>query len=279
MSKRIASAATLFAASSLAATVTLLGASRAEAQCVPGSLFCAQVSVGVGVSGSLTIGSPPPVMVAQPVAPPPPVVVYQPAQPPVVVVAQPQPTTMIVAQPVPQVRLPAPVFGIRGEIGAMTTDRIAMGGAGVALRYRPGPFVAFDFGLGVYGGEDYHGAARVEMPVTANALFFFNPQSPLQFYSLAGLGYSFASTDRGLGADPWGVYDDHYTTEFSYLGGQVGLGLEWRLSPWFAVNGDVRGFIRQRVGGGTPEFRDAATGRTTNTSGGVYWTLGTTFYF
>jgi hypothetical protein len=215
-------------------------------------------------------------MVAQPVPPPPPVVVYQPAPPPVVVVAPPQPATVLVAQSIPAVRLPPPTLGLRSEVGAMTTNRIAMGGAGFAFRYRPGPFVAYDFGLGIYGGEDYHGRARVEMPITANAVFFFNPRSELQFYALAGAGYSFAATDGGLDSHPWGTYDA--TTEHSYIGGQGGLGLEWRLSRCFAIHGDVRGFLRQRIGSGAPEFRDAATGRTTNTSGGVYWTLGTTLY-
>ena len=44
----------------------------------------------------------------------------------------------------------------------------------------------------------------------------------------------------------------------------------------------VRGFIRENLSGGLPEFTetlDDGRTRSTNTSGGIYGNLGLTFYF
>jgi hypothetical protein len=54
------------------------------------------------------------------------------------------------------------------------------------------------------------------------------------------------------------------------------------VSKHFALNADLRGFIRGRVDDNThyrPEFFDPATGKSTNTSGGGLITGGMTFYF
>jgi hypothetical protein len=70
--------------------------------------------------------------------------------------------------------------------------------------------------------------------------------------------------------------------DYSYFGAQAGIGLELRLSRHFAINGDVRGFIRGRIDDQaqySPEFVNTTTGQTTNTSGGGLLTLGMTFYF
>ena len=60
-------------------------------------------------------------------------------------------------------------------------------------------------------------------------------------------------------------------------------GLELRLNEWFAINGDIRGFIRTRIDDdGRPEFVEVdadGSQRSTNTSGGVTANLGATLYF
>lgn len=290
MSKRIASITASVTLSLLASIVALTVTPTAEAQCRPGAWLCAQVQVGVGVGGSVYIGPtvppppPPQVVYIQPQQPQPPIVIYQP-QPQPQVVYQPQPQVVYVQQqqvslqPLPPVQLREPRWGVHGEIGAMTSNRIAMVGGTVAFRMRPSPWFAVDLGIGTYGGIDYDGNDRVEIPLTANALFFVNPQSRLQFYFLAGVGLSYAHVDS-LGFSGTGGFDDVFGRDFSYAGGQLGIGLEWRLGRHFALNTDLRGFIRSRTDdSSTPEFVDPATGATTNTSGGVYWTGGATIYW
>lgn len=293
MSKRIASITASVSLSMLAALAaftlaTLTFTPKAAAQCLPGSWLCAQVQVGV--TGGVYIGP------SMPPPPPPPQIVYvQPQPQPPVVIYQPQPQTQVVyVQQRPQVQFvgiqplsiapaeePAPRWGVHAELGAMTTGGVAMGGGGVAFRLRPSPWFALDLGVGSYGGQDYNGNDRVEVPFSANGLFFINPQSRWQFYLLGGLGASYAHTD-GLGtyAGPAHLDMSMFGNDYSYFGGQLGVGLEWRMSRNFALNTDFRAFVRTRTdGGSTPEFTDPDTGATTDTSGGAYWTGGATLYW
>ncbi|MBZ0115370.1 MAG: porin family protein, partial [Sandaracinaceae bacterium] len=177
-----------------------------------------------------------------------------------------------------QVRLVRPLempefsTGIHMNVDGMFTDRVAMGGAGGAFRIRPSPYVAVDIGAGFYGGVDYNGLDRVEVPIRGDVLFFFNPYNRIQFYALLGIGGSFAHAE-GFS----------FSRDYAYIGGELGLGLEWRLSRVFALNFDVRGFIRQRVDdNAAPEFSERfadGTVHSTDTSGGMVGQLGMTFYF
>ncbi len=285
----------------LTAAFLLLAPSRkAEAQCAPGSWFCAQIRIGGGwrpppprrAQVLVVQPAPPPVLYVQPA--PPPVVYVQPAppppppppQPPVVIVQQqdpPQAEAYYVgqAQPQPTVVASQPVIagsgiGLHGSIGFMGTSNVHIGGVSGALRLRqPEGHFAIDLGIGAYGGIDYNGASRTEVPLTADGLFFFNPRSRWQVYALLGIGASWAHAQNS---------DVAFTTigssrDYSYLGGETGIGLEWRLGDSFALDGDVRAFIRQRVDGDPrPEFVEPGTGRQTDTSGGLLTTLGATFY-
>jgi hypothetical protein len=156
--------------------------------------------------------------------------------------------------------------------GAAIPHGGGMGGAGFGLRYKPVPAFGIETNVDFLGGTDYNGFHRDETAFTVNGLFFLNPRSRTQVYLLAGFGWSSASVDDGQG--------DHFS--YSYFGGQAGLGLEFRLSKHFALNTDVRGFIRSRTDSGAssaPEFTNPATGATTNTSDGVLFTGGMTLYF
>lgn len=296
------------ALSSLLALVTVASvpAAAMAQNCPPGSVFCAGVSVnsGISVGGSIQIGGvpqPPP----QPVyvqAPPPPPIVYAPPPPPTVVYTQP---TYVVQQPQYVVQQPTTytytttttqtysllgsrnqAFGIgvfgsgmgfghaRGEGGA------GMGGLGGTMRFRYHPYFATELTAAFYAGRDYNGDTRTEVPVTLNELIYFNPQNRLQVYGLLGLGMSWAGvqyegTTSHLGRD---------TGSYTYLGGQVGLGLEWQLTRNFSLFTDVRGFLRTRVDPeiqSNPEFSRSVGGatQTTNTSMGLSGQLGAAFYF
>ncbi len=290
MNNRILSSVSfLITLAALVAVPTVVAPSLASAQvdtrCRPDDLLCADVGIGP-IEGHLRIGpgdAPPPVVVETP----PPVVVQQP--PIVVVQGVPTPPPSQVVVMVPPLREPqvvavqtrrerrivydlVPTFdlGLHIDGGVMFSDRIGMGGLNAALRIRPESHIAIDIGTGFWYGQDYNGLERWEMPVQADLLVYFNPEHMFQVYGVIGGGMSFGNASgRGTSRD------------LMWAGGEAGLGAELRLSRFFAINLDVRGFLRQQVGGGAPEFTQISGGRvqTTDTSGGFYGTLGMTFYF
>ena len=188
------------------------------------------------------------------------------------------PAPVVYEQPAPRfVRQGPRGYGVHGRIGGMFTDRIHMGGVQGGFRLRPnmGHF-AVDLEVGVFGGEDYNGLDRVEVPLTADVRLYFNPRSRFQVYGVAGLGVSFAHAEGFQD----GTFRDH---DYAYFGGFGGIGAELRISRFFALNADVRGFVRHRVDDGdAPEFVDVdSDGRlqTTNTSGGGIVSIGASLYF
>ena len=98
-------------------------------------------------------------------------------------------------------------------------------------------------------------------------LFFINPQSKVQFYVLLGAGLSFGKKE---------TFNE--IRNMTHVGGQAGLGLEFRFAPAFALNADVRGVLQHRIDNDPrPEFVDGM--RSSDTSGGALMTFGGTFYF
>lgn len=264
-------------------TALLIPARPAAADCPPGSRVC----VEVGVEGSLQVGPPRPsrvVVVEQPAPPPPPprVIVVETeveqAPPPPPPPPEPEPVVEEDGYWDAPPRQP-PRFGVHGYVAGVVGRDLHMGGTTGAFRFRPVPHLAVDLGLGLYGGTDYNGLDRVEVPLTADMLLFVNPENALQLYFLGGLGLSFAHAEG---------HNRHTgrleSRDYGYVGGQAGIGLEWRIGRHFALNGDVRAFLRQRVDDDDqPEFIEyeagRPTGRTTDTSAGGLATIGATFYF
>ncbi|HSN81841.1 MAG TPA: hypothetical protein VLS88_04640 [Polyangiales bacterium] len=186
------------------------------------------------------------------------------------------PTVVVVKQKsdssAPAVQSPPPrererKVGLHFDVGGTLGRDVTMGGFNGALRFRPKPHVGIDLGSGYFVGHDFQGFYRTEIPVTANVLFFVNPQHKLQVYFLIGPGASFGKVDTL-----------NEVRRMTHVGGQAGLGLELRLARAFALNFDARGVIRHRVDSDPrPEFVDGT--RSTNTSGGALLTFGATFYF
>ncbi len=220
------------------------------------------------------------VVTAPPPPPPPPgrVVVVQPAP-----VAPPPPRQTVVVieaqgvvPPPPQVqlrRVQAPAtfdqrFGLHARLGAMMSDSVAMGGAHFGLRFRPSQLFAIELGVGGYGGEDFNNQDRVEIPVTVDGYIFLGRRR-FQPYIVGGLHTSVA------------LIDDFTRDERTlvHVGGQLGIGGELRVGRRIGLSLDVRGFIRQRVGGSDdiPEFR-RSSGETTDTSVGALVNAGMTLY-
>lgn len=298
------------AAATLAAAFAVPALPQAEAQCTDDSVVCAEVEV----SGSVQFGRrrrgavivtqapppPPPVVVTQ--APPPPaqvvvthappqprgrVIVVQPAPPApppqqvIVTQQQPQETVVVIEQQPARYRLVAPFqnrkVGMTARLATMISEDVRMGGVHLGLRFRPSRIFGIELGVGAYGGRDYNGMTRGEVPFTFDAMFFLPRASRVQAYVLTGFNVSYAHTEgfhEGYGRD--------MERDMAYFGGHMGLGLEWRIAPRFALSTDIRAFIRTRVSediGDLPEFYDPETGNTSDTSVGAVGTLGAHFYF
>lgn len=299
-------ALTFFSLPAVAAALFAAAPAAAQTQCQPGDLFCLDVQIGPGrggirIGGDAPVPQPPPPMIVQPQPQPmppaqPPVVIvepsYQPPQPPpqpqppmVYVQPQPQPPPQVVYMQQPVTRrvlrerpaYPYSSLGLNLHIDGLWGEDLMMGGAGGSFRIRPMPHLAVDIGAGVYGGQDYNGLDRVEVPLVADLLVFFNPGNRFQIYALAGLG---ASWSHASGENRHTLLN--VDRDYVHLGGEVGIGAEWRISRGFALNLDVRGFLRHRVDDSPePEFTEFREGAwdSTDLSGGVVTRFGATFYF
>jgi opacity protein-like surface antigen len=286
MFKSIVSAASLAIGIALPATAAAQGAASGGA-CPPGSWFCAQDSQqqptpkGQAVKPLQPLpdpeddATPPPPPPYDPGAAPPPVVVYQPP-PPVTVIRPDGPPPYEYPPPPPSEFRHRSQWGLNlhlegAAIGHGSGGGASMGGGGLGLRLKPNPFFGIEADVDFVGGQDYQGDDRSETAVTFNALLFLNPRSRVQLYLLAGFGWSAAHVTNNTSLD------DHY----GYFGGQAGGGIEFHVSRNFALDVDLRGFVRGRtdqLAQSQPEFT-SADGRTTNTSGGGLFTAGMTIYF
>jgi opacity protein-like surface antigen len=214
------------------------------------------------------------------------VVVYRQApRPPPYVVYAPPPPPYYYRSPPPYYYRPRPAkpiarpnewglnLRLEGALqGSGSQSSSPMTGAGFGLRYKPVPAFGLEAGFDFLGGRDYNNDHRNETEFTVNAMVFVNPKSRVQVYFLAGLGGSWAHVDQG----------DGDFVDYTYFGGQAGGGLEFRLATHFALNVDLRGFVRGRTDSNaqySPEFVNPQTGATTNTSGGGLLTGGMTIYF
>jgi opacity protein-like surface antigen len=215
-------------------------------------------------------------------------------------------TTLTPVRPVVQRRWQSE-WGINARIegvgfgGDRNSDMAAardagMGGFGLSLRYRPWAHFALDAGFDVIGGTDFNGFERVETPFAVNGILYFNPRSRSQFYVIGGVNWSRA-TVRSDDPSPLLAQagdGNGYSADYKYFGGQLGVGLEFRLSKRLAFNVDLLGFVRSRSDvdddGGKhhnnddatdkpPEFINAETGQTTNTSGGGLFRGGLTLWW
>jgi opacity protein-like surface antigen len=154
-----------------------------------------------------------------------------------------------------------------------------MGGLGFGFRYRPIPWLAFEAGIDVLKRSDHQRYSRTEVALLLNTLVFFNPRDVVQVYALGGLGFSGANVTLGArsGDSYYKLREEHY----AYFGGQLGLGVEVRVSRRVAIAGDLLGFVRGRSDerwDDAPEYIDGDIQRTGNSSGGLL-RAGVTLYW
>lgn len=169
-------------------------------------------------------------------------------------------------------------IGLLGNDEHMSPDA-DMNGFGGALRFRPIPHIAIEGALELLWGTDYNGFQRFEQGLMVSGLFYANPRSAVQLYGIVGFGVGRAFLDSGVTADGLPVLRDE---TYSYAGGQLGLGVEGRVTRHFALGADLIGFLRSRRdrdAEDNPEFIDPVTHQTSNTSAGGLLRLGATFYW
>ncbi|HKO52335.1 MAG TPA: outer membrane beta-barrel protein, partial [Polyangiaceae bacterium] len=111
--------------------------------------------------------------------------------------------------------------------------------------YRFVPRLALEAGLDWMKSRDQQGDARNEAALLLNALVFFNPRDVVQVYGLAGLGFSGANVS--IAPRSGEAFFKPYSRSYSYFGGQLGLGVEVRVSRRVAIASDLIGFLRGRT--------------------------------
>jgi len=173
-----------------------------------------------------------------------------------------------------------PRWGVHAEVGGMFWNHLAMGGGALAFRLRPVPWLGVDLGVGGYHGVNYDKGERTEVNFTASFFYFVNPRDALQLYFVAAADFTVAEVDTSVRFPPEVIFIDYTTERSAYVGGQLGLGVEWRLGRHVALNTDLRGFLRRRTTDtATPDFVNQESGATANFSAGPRVTIGTTIYW
>ncbi len=279
----------VLASTFLAASTASLSAHAQSQTCAPGSWFCGSAGASAGTQTAPTAGA---TATVQPLPPPQVQVegtVQRPPPPP-----PPQTSSPYVAPPgtVAYVRTPLqpawrPEWGITGRLssGIVGTARNYYGGSGlvglgVGARFRPSAYAAVQVNLDGYGGRDYYGRSRGEGAFGFDGLLFLNPRNRSQLYIVGGFGWASAAVDSNCGRYAPLGNGCQAGGNFSYFGGQLGFGTEYRFSKHWAINADLRGFVRTRIDAGkdvVPEF--VAGNRATNTSGGGLLSVGAIAYF
>jgi hypothetical protein len=273
-----------FAAALGSLAIATFFAAPAHAQCIPGTALCASAGVStppIQVGGQISVGLPQlSVQVPIPAAPSAPPPAAQPPAPRYYAPAPPPPVRYAVPRDPgygsSKLGLDLRIEGAGGFSKGQQRDVYGLGGGGVGLRYRLAPHFGVEAGVDLLGGHDYNDRKRLEVVGSAGGLFFINPRSRLQLYLSGGMLVDHARASS--------TYDAAYlapTQTFTHVGGYAGLGLEYFISRRIALHGDVRGIVRQKVGGNSdaPEFMELGTGRSTNTSGALVGSAGIAFYF
>jgi hypothetical protein len=260
-----------------------------DPNCPPGSWFCgegqaqgaAQAPAAPAAAGEAPAAAAP--AAATPASagtPPPPVIIYQAPS------SEPPPPYVYTPRDPPlhrqwaigaNLQLPLYVKRNGGDGGFM-------GGVGGLLRFRPrGGVFAMQGEIGSYAGSDYNNDRRAEFAMAGNIMFFVMPKKKTSLYFLGGLGFATAHVSRD-GYVPYDARNNSYTSQpsssnFAYFGAQTGIGLEVGLGTHFALDFQLRGFMRQRIDSAPePEFV-SGSGQTTNASAGGLLSAGLNYYF
>ncbi len=117
-----------------------------------------------------------------------------------------------------------------------------MTGFGVGFRFIPVSFLTLEPGIDGFAGHDQYGRERTETTLSFNSIITLNPNDPIQVYGLVGV---FTTTAEVKGVDPGPVMRSN-PGRYSYVGAQIGAGIELRVDPALGFHADILGYTRQR---------------------------------
>lgn len=140
-------------------------------------------------------------------------------------------------------------FGFNLRISGMLQERnqythpdAGLTGFGVGFRFIPVSFLTLEPGIDGFAGHDHLGRERTETTLSFNSILTLNPNDPIQIYGLIGV---FTTTAEVKGVDSGAVLRSG-AGRYSYVGAQVGAGIELRLDPALGFHADIIGYSRQR---------------------------------
>lgn len=170
-------------------------------------------------------------------------------------------------------------FGLNLRISSLLQERdrymhsdAGLTGFGVGFRFIPVSFLTLEPGIDGFAGHDYYGRERTETTLSFNSIFTLNPNDPIQVYGLVGV---FTTTAETKGIDPGGLVRSN-PGRYSYVGAQIGAGIELRLDPALGFHADVIGYTRQR--NELPQFHESTADLRRDGGGGLF-RAGMSLYF
>ncbi|MEM9194847.1 MAG: hypothetical protein AAGF12_37055 [Myxococcota bacterium] len=163
-------------------------------------------------------------------------------------------THLALSTPEPTAPEEAPLgFGLVIQGTGFGSDGLSLGGGGFGARVRPGlGHIGFDFTMGMSGGG-IRGADSgfLGFDIGTDFRFYLNPDSPVQFFAVAGAGIGFGgiAVDETSGSmsDHELCPDDGPGMFFADL--SAGLGLELAFDDFIAFFADVRLRSRHALSG------------------------------
>lgn len=145
-------------------------------------------------------------------------------------------------------------------------------GFGVGFRFIPVSFLTLEPGIDGFAGHDYYGRERTETTLSFNSIITLNPNDPIQVYGLVGV---FTTTAEVKGVDPGPVARSN-PGRYSYVGAQIGAGIELRVDPALGFHADILGYTRQR--NELPQFGESTADLRRDGGGGLV-RAGMSLYF
>ncbi len=142
-------------------------------------------------------------------------------------------------------------------------------GVELGLRFRPKEWFALQAHIGYLATLSARRASRTTFPVFVDAVFFFGPESFKGFVHIGPHMTLLVEDEDSVTAD---------ARHFAQLGGQIGAGVEWRISRRLAVAIEAQFFVRQAFGPGFLHY-DAEAATFTNRSTGFFLSAGFVSYF
>jgi hypothetical protein len=170
-------------------------------------------------------------------------------------------------------------FGFNLRLSSLLQERdrymhsdAGLTGFGVGFRFIPVSFLTLEPGIDGFAGHDYYGRERTETTLSFNSIFTLNPNDPIQVYGLVGV---FTTTAETKGIDPGPIVRSN-PGRYSYVGAQIGAGIELRLDPALGFHADVIGYTRQR--NELPQVHESTADLRRDGGGGLF-RAGMSLYF